>query len=141
MCEPHRILRRTLTVPPPAGNSNNTNSDTTDMKSLKTKSTSASFVNNCESNVLNNSSKERLVNVVETQNKQVLDTNLQTTEEFVNINNNALRRRKSYESLDVIDGRAMTPVNTTARQRLLKVNSDIVFPKIQIQKKPKEITI
>ena len=124
MCQPHRILRRTLTVPPSTKNSNNVNMEVTDVKSTNANKAIVSSIKKAETNVLNSSIRENVViKIIDTENRQVVETESQRKKECGNQNNNALKRRKSYESLDVIDGRTFTPVNTTARQRLLKVDT------------------
>jgi hypothetical protein len=123
MCQPHRVLRRTLTVPPSTQNSNNVNMEVTDVKITNTKKAIVSSVKKAETNVLNSSTRENVViKVIDTENRQVVETESHRKKECGNKDNNALKRRKSYESLGVIDGRTFTPVNTTARQRLLKVD-------------------
>ena len=123
MCQPHKVLRRTLTVPPSTQNSSNVGIEVTDVKSTNTKKAIVSSVKKVDANILNSSTRENVViKVTETENVQVVETESQRKSECLNINNNSMKRRKSYESLDVIDGRTITPVNTTARQRLLKVD-------------------
>ena len=123
MCEPQRVLRRTLTVPPSTQISNNVNMDVPDTKSTITKKGIVSSDKKEETTVSNNSTRENVViKVIEPQNSPVEETESQRKRAVVNINENSLKRRKSYESLDVINGRTITPVNTTARQRLLKVD-------------------
>lgn len=109
MCQPYRILRRSLTVPPLQDQLNY----------LEVKNTLSSNEN---TNITNKEEKDCPTQTSYSRGQE-------SRVSFPNL----IDRRKSYESLDVIDGRAMTPVNTTARQRLLKVNSDVCFPEIQIQ--------
>ena len=97
MCQPQRILRRSLTVPP--------FEEQFDHKEGK----------------LDNSYNKTKVGTNKNEKDVCSQANQLRNQESINKFPNLIERRKSYESLDVIDGRTMTPVNTTARQRLLKV--------------------
>ena len=97
MCQPRRILRRSLTVPP--------FEEQFDHQEGK----------------LDNFYNKTKVGTNKNENDVCSQANQLRNQESINKFPNLMERRKSYESLDVIDGRTMTPVNTTARQRLLKV--------------------
>lgn len=106
MCQPHRILRRSLTLPP-------FDDQLINPEVRIDTSTNGAHVGTNKGGKLVSSQTTELPNK---------DSGIN----FPNL----LERRKSYESLDVIDGRTMAPVNTTARQRLLKVKIEIVFSNV-----------
>ena len=106
MCQPHRILRRSLTLPPFDDQLSHQEGR------IETSPNGAHVGTNKGEKLLRSQTKEL--------------PNKDSRVSFPNL----LERRKSYESLDVIDGRTMTPVNTTARQRLLKVKIEIVFSNV-----------
>ena len=96
MCQPQRVLRRSLTAP-----------------------ASQEQPHRFEGSIDNSSNKSQIEDKKEVKVTACHKNQTQTLK--ISFSNS--ERRKSYESLDVIDGRAITPVNTTARQRLLKVIS------------------
>ena len=98
MCQPQRVLRRSLTAP-----------------------ASHAQLHRFEGSI-DNSPNESQIEDKRDVKFMPCHTN-QTQNQKLKIIFPNKERRKSYESLDVIDGRAITPVNTTARQRLLKVIS------------------
>ena len=99
MCQPYRVLRRSLTVPPIQDQLNHL-----EVKAIPSSndSTNLTYKDEKDSPTPHSRSHESRIS-------------------FPNL----IARRKSYESLDMIDGRAITQMNATARQRLLKVIFDI----------------
>ena len=96
MCQPQRVLRRSLTAP----------------ESHEQLHCFEGSIDNSSNKIQIEGKREVKVSASHKNQTQPLKISFPNSE-----------RRKSYESLDVIDGRAITPVNTTARQRLLKVIS------------------
>ena len=103
MCQPYRVLRRSLTVPPIQDQLNHL-----EVKAIPSTndSTNLTYKDEKDSPTLTHHSRSHESRI-----------------SFPNL----IARRKSYESLDVIDGRAITQMNATARQRLLKVIFYICF--------------
>ena len=97
MCQPRRILRRSLTVPPLEEQFDH------------------------QEGKIDHSYNKTQVGTNKNEKDVYCQAKQLRNQECINKFPNLIERRKSYESLDVIDGRTMTPVNTTARQRLLKV--------------------
>ena len=101
MCQPYRVLRRSLTVPPLQEQFNH----------LEVKA---------------NPSSNESTNIPYKDEKDSPTPHSRSHESRISFPN-LIARRKSYESLDMIDGRAITQMNATARQRLLKVIFGICF--------------
>ena len=124
MCQPHKVIRRTLTVPPLTNPSNTVDLHTEDVKNLKSNNDvvldAEKDVDNKSVNNVSNRTHTVTINDTKTYDG---GTELQRKKVAWSLNSLSINRRKSYESLDVIDGRTLTPVSTTARQRLLKVDT------------------
>ena len=151
MCQPQKVIKRNFSVSPLPERSNDPSADLISLKkpTLKTaehmeKGLNAfAPVSSCSNALTNTSITTTDHNTSQISNQgtgikiKVEDTTMFTNNErkrevvdgMAKINE--LSRRKSYESLDVVDGRILTPVNRTARQRLLKVRGrKLIAPKI-----------
>ena len=142
MCQPQKILKRNFSVPPIPQRSDGPGIDSSALKKSSSKKTEH-LENGLNENAMVSASSNPCLNNASftTKNYHMGKTSKQHTgvkskvggEKLLtkDANNdvvidilkvNELPRRKSYESLDVVDGKTMTPVNRTARQKLLKVN-------------------
>ena len=122
MCQPYTVLRRTLTVPP---SRKLRDSDATDeeLSPRHSKKTKVGFEGDKEEarDRLSPSSTVTFAEIEHPERISGQGKDEKSRIEFGAFNGNDLKRRKSYESLDVINGKTSSPVNITARQRLLKV--------------------
>ena len=124
MCQPQKPLKKAFTIPPRKEHPNNATIVTSELTSSKSKGLTVNpkkeLKQSCKCNTSNNSCS--LPEIDQQGNHEGIVNGLNENKSTHRmVKGNELQRRNSYESLDVIDGRAITPVNTTARQRLLKV--------------------
>ena len=118
MCQPQKLLKRNFSVPPIKERSNSQELNTLDVKNIRSKNLVANLEQDAAKKCTSNTSNPNLVKIGQQGSHESIVTDSEDYKRVLGMG----KRRNSYESLDVIDGRAMTPVTTTARQRLLKVN-------------------
>ena len=128
MCQPHTALRRTLTVPPSRKlrDSDGTDEELSPRHSKKTK---VGFGGDKEEakDRLSPSSTVTFAEIEHAESVNGHGKDQKSRSGLGAFNGNDLKRRKSYESLEVINGKTSSPVNITARQRLLKVEQQKLF--------------
>ena len=128
MCQPTRILKRNLTVPPmtEVGQKPRSSSAESKLHETKTKSLHSSGPNITEDNNCSISSPHLTYSTLAPPANESMKQNVGgLPNQRPNLRMSFFQlmpRRKSYESLDVIGGKARVPINRTPRQKLLKVN-------------------